>query len=81
LHQRRGIAAQRAERLVAGDELQMAVEDPDAEVQRVERGAHQLRATFRRAHTTLTLRFGSPSMWHSMTSPLHHGPTFSGVPE
>ena len=28
-----------------------------------------------------TLRFGSPSMWHSMTSPLTTGPTVSGVPE
>ena len=33
------------------------------------------------AHTILTLNSGRPSMWHSITSPLTTGPTFSGVPE
>ena len=31
--------------------------------------------------TIFTLRLGSRSMWHSMTSPRTTGPTFSGVPE
>ena len=32
-------------------------------------------------YTIFTLSSGRPSMWHSITSPLTTGPTFSGVPE